>query len=41
MPEAVTLTLDKKALSAALLETGEAVPFAALQAAEEVFYIKA
>lgn len=40
LPGAVTLALDKKALSAALLETGEAVPFANYQASEEVFYIK-
>ncbi len=41
LPAAVTLTLDKKALGAALLETGEAVPFAEFQTPEEVFYIKA
>jgi|GEM_PF-3559781 len=34
------LRVDKKALGDALLATGEAVPFAAFQAAEEVFYIK-
>jgi len=40
LPEAVTETLDKKALSARLLETGEAVSFAAFQPAEDVFYMK-
>jgi len=36
----VTLALDKKALSAALVDTGEALPFAAFQPAEEIFYIR-
>jgi phage host-nuclease inhibitor protein Gam len=40
LPEAVTEALDKKALADALLATGEALPFAAFQPAEEVFYIK-
>ncbi len=40
LPDAVTLHLDKKALAERLLDTGEALPFAALQPAEEVFYIK-
>ncbi len=40
LPEAVTEALDKKALAARLLDTGEVLPFAALQPAEEVFYIK-
>ena len=40
LPAAAVLSLDKKALSAALLETGEAVPFAEFQAPEETFYIK-
>ena len=39
-PEAVAVRLDKAALSRALLETGEAVEFAALVPAEETFYIK-
>ncbi len=37
---AVIEGLDKKALAERLLDTGEALPFAALQATEEVFYIK-
>ena len=40
LPDAVTEVLDKKALAARLLDTGEALPFAALQPTEEVFYIK-
>jgi endonuclease/exonuclease/phosphatase (EEP) superfamily protein YafD len=40
LPDAVTLHLDKKALSDRLTATGEALPFAAFQPAEEVFYIK-
>ena len=40
LPEAVTLTLDKKALAEALLANGEALDFAALNPAEETFYIK-
>jgi hypothetical protein len=40
LPTAVIEGLDKKALSAALLDTGVAVPFAAFQPAEDVFYIK-
>ena len=40
LPAAVTEALDKKALTAALLGTGEVLSFAALQPAEEVFYIK-
>lgn len=40
LPAAVVETLDKKALTAVLLDTGEAVPFAAFQPAEDVFYIK-
>ena len=40
LPAAVTLTLDKKALAEALLTTGEALDFARLNPAEEVFYIK-
>jgi len=40
LPAAVTLHLDRKALACRLLDTGEALPFAALQPAEEVFYIK-
>lgn len=39
-PAAVTETLDRKALASALLETGEAVDFAAFTPAEEVFYLK-
>lgn len=39
-PAAVTEALDRKALSARLLETGEAADGARLTAAEEVFYIK-
>ena len=40
LPAAVTLHLDKKALSDRLTATGEALPFAALQPSEEVFYIR-
>ena len=45
LPGAVLEALDKKALSALLLErslmeNGEAVPFAEFQAAEDLFYIK-
>ncbi len=40
LPEAVTLSLDKKALADALLTTGEALDFARLNPAEETFYIK-
>ncbi len=40
LPGAVTLALDKKALSEALCASGEAVGFAAFQPAEEVFYIR-
>ena len=40
LPAAVTLSLDKKALAEALLTTGEALDFARLNPAEEVFYIK-
>ena len=40
LPAAVTLSLDKKALADALLTNGEAVDFATLNHAEEVFYIK-
>ena len=40
LPAAVTLSLDKKALADALLATGEALDFARLNPAEEVFYIK-
>lgn len=39
-PAAVVEALDKKALAETLLTTGEALPFAALQPAEDVFYIK-
>ena len=39
-PNAVIEALDKKALAAALQEGSEAVPFAGVQPAEEVFYIK-
>ena len=38
--EAVTIRLDRKALAEVLLTTGEALPFADLQPAEDVFYIK-
>ena len=38
LPDA--LRVDRKALGEALLATGEAVPFAAFQPAEDVFYIK-
>jgi phage host-nuclease inhibitor protein Gam len=40
LPGAVLEALDKKALTEALLATGEALPFAALNAAEETFYIR-
>ena len=40
LPAAAVLTLDKKALADALLTTGEALDFARLNHAEEVFYIK-
>lgn len=40
LPDAVTEALDKRAFSAVLLATGEALPFAQLIPAEEVFYIK-
>ncbi len=40
LPAAVVEALDRKALSDRLTATGEALPFAALQPAEEVFYIK-
>ena len=40
LPDAVTEAIDRKALAARLLDTGEVLPFAALQPAEETFYIK-
>jgi len=40
LPEAVTEAMDKKALAARLLDTGEAADGARLTPAEEVFYIK-
>ena len=40
LPDAVTEAIDRKALAARLLDTGEALPFAALTPAEETFYIK-
>ena len=40
LPAAVRQTLDKKALTEALLTTGEAPDFARLNPAEDVFYIK-
>lgn len=40
LPGAVTEALDRKALTARLLDTGEALPFAALTPPEETFYIK-
>jgi hypothetical protein len=40
LPEVVTEALDKKAFTAALLANGEALPFAKMTAAEDVFYIK-
>ena len=40
LPTAVVLSVDKKALAETLLTTGEAVDFARLLPAEEVFYIK-
>ena len=40
LPAAVVERLDKKALADALLTTGEAVDFATMQEAENVFYIK-
>ena len=39
-PAAVTETLDRKALTARLLETGEDVDFAFFQPEQETFYIK-
>ena len=39
-PDALVTNLDRKALGAALLETGEAVDFADFTPAEDVFYIK-
>ena len=39
-PDALVTHLDKKALGAALLDTGEAVSFAEFLPAEDVFYIK-
>jgi hypothetical protein len=40
LPGAVVEALDKKVLAAALLETGEALPWASFTPAEDVFYIK-
>ena len=40
LPDAVTEALDRKAMAARLLDTGESLPFAALTPAEETFYIK-
>jgi hypothetical protein len=40
LPGAVLEALDKKALAETLLATGEALPFATLNAAEETFYIR-
>jgi phage host-nuclease inhibitor protein Gam len=40
LPAAVVEALDRKALADRLLDTGKALPFAALQSAEEVFYIR-
>lgn len=40
LPAAVVETVDRAAVTKALLETGEAVDFAAFNPAEEVFYIK-
>jgi len=40
LPGAVVKRLDKKALNDALTQTGEALPFAQFQPAEETFYIK-
>ena len=40
LPAAVAFSVDKKALAETLLTTGEAVDFARLLPAEEVFYIK-
>ena len=40
LPAAAVLSLDKKALAEALLTTGEALDFARLTPAEDVFYIK-
>ena len=40
LPAAVRQVLDKKALTEALLTSGEALPFARLVSEEEVFYIK-
>ncbi len=39
-PAAVTETLDRKMLASALLETGEAVDFAAFTPEDQTFYIK-
>lgn len=40
LPEAVTEALDRKALAARLLDTGEAADGARLTPAEEIFYVK-
>jgi len=40
LPGAIVETLDRKALTTALMETGAAVPFASFQPAEDVFYLK-
>lgn len=40
LPAAVVETVDRKALTSALLETGEVVDFAAFTPTEEVFYIR-
>ena len=40
LPEAVTETIDRATITKTLLETGEAVDFAAFTQAEEVFFIK-
>lgn len=40
LPAAVTETFDRKAVTAALLATGEAVDFAAFTLPEDVFFIK-
>ena len=40
LPAAVSEALDRKALSDALMATGEAVDFAAFTPAEDVFYVK-
>ena len=39
-PDALVTSMDRKALGAALLETGEVVDFAAFTPAEEVFFIR-